>query len=140
MQLLWAVAHGLEATSARMRAELGVTGPQRLVLRLIDHFGVTMPGDLADVLHVHPSSLTGNLRRLEKAGLIRRERDPRDGRRAMLMLTPEGRVLNRQRRRTAESCVQRVLKIAPPNEQRAVRKVLRALAIELGVDLERRSA
>jgi len=135
MQLLWAVGHGLEAASARMRAELGITGPQRLVLRLIEHFGVVTPGDLADVLHVHPSSLTGNLRRLEKAGLIRRKRDPSDGRRAILTLTPQGRVLNEQKKRTVEASVQRVLKTIAAKDDETVRKVLRTLATELGVEL-----
>src|SRR5688572_15630298 len=38
MQLLWAVTHGLESTSKRMLAAVGVTGPQRLVLRLIGQY------------------------------------------------------------------------------------------------------
>src|SRR5690349_20130294 len=110
MKLLWAVAHGLEATSSKMHAELGVTGPQRLVLRLIAHFSFAAPGDLAETLHVHPSSLTGSLRRLEEAGLIRRKRDPRDGRRAILTLTTKGRALNDRKHGTVESAVQRALK------------------------------
>jgi DNA-binding MarR family transcriptional regulator len=134
MQLLWAVAHGLESTSSRMRRDLGVTGPQRLVLRLIAHFGVAAPGDLAEVLHVHPSSLTGNLRRLEGAGLIRRKRDPNDGRRSILTLTPRGRTLNEQQHGTVESSVRRALKTISPGDVAIARRVLRALARELGVD------
>ena len=34
MQLLWAVVHGLERLSKRMTGDIGVTGPQRLVLRV----------------------------------------------------------------------------------------------------------
>lgn len=136
MKLLWAVAHGLEATSSKMHAELGVTGPQRLVLRLIAHFGVATPGDLAETLHVHPSSLTGSLRRLEEAGLIRRKRDPRDGRRAILALTPRGRALNEQKRGTVEGSVQRTLKSLPQEQVAAARKVLKVLARELGVDVD----
>lgn len=65
MQLLWAVTHGLESTSKRMHAQLGVTGPQRLVLRIVGHHGRISAGALADVLHIHPSSLTGMLQRLD---------------------------------------------------------------------------
>ena len=117
-----------------MRIELGVTGPQRLVLRLIAHFGVAAPGDLADVLHVHPSSLTGNLRRLEESGLIRRRRDPHDGQRSILTLTARGRVLNEKQHGTVESSIQRALKTISPRDVTIARNVLRALARELGVD------
>lgn len=134
MQLLWAVAHGLESTSKRMRASVGVTGPQRLVVRLIGHYGGTSPGDLADVLHVHPSSLTGVLRRLEKGGFIRRKRDPRDGRRAILTLTPRGQSLNDRRSGTVESAVRRTLSKLSAAKESAARDALAALARELGVE------
>ena len=136
MKLLWAVAHGLDATSSKMHAELGVTGPQRLVLRLIAHFRLAAPGDLAETLHVHPSSLTGSLRRLEEAGLIRRKRDPRDGRRAILTLTAQGKALNDQRHGTVESAVQRALKTLEPEDVKVARNVLKTLANELGVDVD----
>ena len=35
MRLLWSVEHGLQSTSKRMEATLGITGPQRLVLRIV---------------------------------------------------------------------------------------------------------
>jgi DNA-binding MarR family transcriptional regulator len=133
MQLLWAVTHGLESTSKCMRSSVGVTGPQRLVVRLIGHYGDTSPGDLADVLHVHPSSLTGVLRRLEGAGFIRRRRDPRDGRRAILTLTTKGRRLNDRRSGTVESSVRRTLGEFSAAKTDAAREVLHALARELGV-------
>ena len=34
-------------------------------------------------MHVHPSTLTGILKRLERQGLVERRADPRDGRRAL---------------------------------------------------------
>jgi DNA-binding MarR family transcriptional regulator len=116
-----------------MRLSVGVTGPQRLVVRLIGHYGDTSPGDLAHVLHVHPSSLTGVLRRLEEAGLIRRRSDPGDGRRAILTLTPKGRRLNDRRSGTVESSVRRALAQFSAVKTDAARKVLSALARELGV-------
>jgi hypothetical protein len=35
MQLLWTVVHGVDLRSKRMRSEIGITGPQRLVLRVV---------------------------------------------------------------------------------------------------------
>ena len=134
MQLLWAVAHGLETISKRMGATVGVTGPQRLVVRLIGHFGQLSAGELAELLHVHPSSLTGVLRRLETANLIRRRRDREDGRRAVLTVTASGKALNESRSGTVESAVRRTLRTMSSARTATTREVLKELARELGVE------
>ena len=136
MRLLWAVTHGLESTSKRMLAELGVTGPQRLVLRIVGQNPQISPGDLARVMHVHPSSLTGVLQRLADAKLLRRERDPDDGRRATLALSPLGRQINARRAGTVEAAVQRALSTVPPEKLRVVEEALKKLARELETDAE----
>ena len=139
LQCLWAVAHGLESISKRLQVSAGVTGPQRLVVRLIGQFVGACPGDLAEVMHVHPSSLTGMLRRLEQARLVTRRRDPADARRAILTLTPSGRHLNSRRAGTVEASVQRTLKRFSTSDIRAARQVLSALAGELDVELQAKS-
>lgn len=131
MQALWALAHELESASQRMRASVGVTSPQRLVLRLIAHFGQATPADLAAVLHVDRSSLSGVLARLESAGLVGRERDPNDGRRAILTLTPRGQALNDWRVGTVEESVRRALQRLSPRKTAVAREVLGALVEEL---------
>ncbi len=132
MRLLWAVTHGLESTSKRMLAELGVTGPQRLVLRIVGQNPHISPGDLARVMHVHPSSLTGVLQRLADSKLVLRERDPEDGRRSTLALSPIGRQINTRRAGTVEAAVQRVLADLSPEKLAVVEDVLIALAEALG--------
>lgn len=131
MRLLWAVAHGLESTSKRMSTELGVTGPQRLVLRLIGHYSRLSPGDLAQLLHVHPSSLTGVLGRLERTKLLERRRDPSDGRRAILSLTAKGRALNARRAGTVEESVRKALVSQSATKIAFAGEVLAAIAREL---------
>lgn len=61
--------------SARMEGRLGVTGPQRLAIRIMARREGIGPADLALLLHVHRSAATGLVRRLEAKGLIRREVD-----------------------------------------------------------------
>ena len=90
MQLLWAVDHGLQRTSKGMLRRLGVTGPQPLALRLIGQFPSISAGDLAALLHVHPSTLTGILARLLEQRLILRAVDTRDARRSVLRLSRRG--------------------------------------------------
>lgn len=131
MQLLWAVTHGLESASKRMHAELGVTGPQRLVLRIVGHHGRISAGALAEVLHIHPSSLTGMLQRLEQAELIRRESDPFDRRRALIELTRRGMRLNDQRRGTIEADIATALSKMSKDKLAGAKAVLRAIAASL---------
>jgi DNA-binding MarR family transcriptional regulator len=66
MQLLGSVAHGLEKTSKRMAGDFGITGPQRLALRVVGLFPGVSAGELAAILRVHPSTLTGVLQRWQR--------------------------------------------------------------------------
>src|SRR5580765_2784194 len=90
MRLLWAVSHGMQKTSKHMARRLGLTGPQRLGLRLIGRFPGVAAGELAHLLRLHPSTLTGILVRLERQGLIERRPDAGDRRRFHLFLTVKG--------------------------------------------------
>jgi len=132
MRLLWAVDHGLQSTSKRMESTLGVTGPQRLVVRLVGRFPGITAGTLAQILHVHPSTLTGVLKRLEKRGLLERKSDPLDGRKALFALTEAGRALDVPSTGTVESAVQRVLSKMTRARILHTQDVLTALAEELG--------
>jgi DNA-binding MarR family transcriptional regulator len=134
MQLLWAVVHGLERSSKGMSADLGVTGPQRLVLRVVGLFPGVSAGDLAAVLHVHPSTLTGVLQRLVSQRMLLRIADPADRRRAVLRLTSKGTRVNATRRGTVESAVAAALTDVPPADRLAARRVLERLAEQLGAN------
>src|SRR5437016_14410817 len=94
MKQLWAVDHGLQSASKRMEASFGITGPQRLVVRIVGRFPGIAAGRVAEILHVHPSTLTGILKRLEARGVLQRRSDPRDARRALFGLTAKGRKLD----------------------------------------------
>src|SRR5437588_8753742 len=86
MRLLWAVDHALQSASKRMEVTYGVTGPQRLVVRIVGRFPGIAAGRIAEILHVHPSTLTGILKRLESRSVLHRKADPRDARRALFGL------------------------------------------------------
>lgn len=131
MQLLWAVLHGLEQTSKRMRRRIGVTGPQRLVLRVVGLFPGLSAGDLATILHVHPSTLSGVIQRVVTHGLLVRANDPRDRRRALLRLTKRGGRANAARRATVESSVAEALDGVSTQDREAARRVLERLAQHL---------
>ena len=131
MQLLWALVHGLESRSKRMASSIGVTGPQRLVVRIIGLRPGISAGALAAMLHVHPSTLTGILARLTEQGIVARVADAADRRRAVLDLTAQGRRINRLTRGTVESSIARALTRVPSRDVRAARRVLGRLARDL---------
>lgn len=134
MRLLWELHHQLAATSKRMEARLGITGPQRLAIRIIGRYPGIPAGGLAEILHLHPSTLTGILRRLERGGFVDRRADPADGRRALLGLTERGRALDGGRAGTIESAVHRALEQIPPRKVAAARDVLTAVVQSLAAD------
>ncbi len=131
MRILWAVDHGLQSASKRMRAALGVTGPQRLVIRMVGRFPGVSAGRIADLLHLDPSTLTGVLKRLESMGAIRRMPDPKDARRALFALTDKGKSVDALRGGTVEATVRKVLADLPSAKVQIAREVLEAMAVEL---------
>ena len=131
MRAVWAVDHGLQAMSKRMHRELGITGPQRIVVRIVGRFPHISAGELAHILHLHPSTLTGIVRRLQSQGLLAREMDAEDGRRALFTLTAAGRKHDVKHRVTVEAVVQRVLGRFNQREVEVARRVLDVLAVEL---------
>ncbi len=134
MQKLWHLAHALQVRSRRMMQVLGVTGPQRLVVRVIGQAPGVGPRELATTLGLHPSTLTGVLSRLERDGLIDRRADPADGRRARIWLTRTGRKIDRERQGTVEAAVRRALARADRGTIEKTERMIQLLIDELGRD------
>jgi len=131
LRSLWEVDHALARASRDMQRRLGMTAPQFLALRVIEHVPGISAGELAKVMHLHPSSLTGVLRRLERRALIRRRPHPLDSRRAVLTLTGRGRRLARISPGTVEARTRRALEGLAPRRLAAAREVLGLLARSL---------
>ena len=109
MRVIWALDHALHSRSKAMASTLGVTGPQRFVLRVVQRAPGISSGALAEYLHLHPSTLTGVLQRLTTRGLLSRKRDPKDARRALLALTPKGKKVLERRGASVEAVVRTAL-------------------------------
>jgi DNA-binding MarR family transcriptional regulator len=131
MRALWALDHALQSASKRMETAYGITAPQRLVVRIVGRFPGISAGEVAEILHLHPSTLTGVLKRLESRGIVVRRSDPRDGRRALLSLSPRGRRVDGLRNGTVEESVRRVLRELPPRSVRSARELADRVAAEL---------
>jgi len=74
-------------------APLGLNFSRFEVLALLDlsREGQLPLGKIGDRLQVHPASVTNTIDRLERDGLVRRERHPADGRTRLGVITAVGR-------------------------------------------------
>lgn len=85
-------------------AELPLPAAQARLLVLIEQLGSGRIGELAELDHCSQPTMTTQVQRLERAGLVSRRGDPTDGRATVISLTSEGtRVLavaRRERSRT----------------------------------------
>jgi DNA-binding MarR family transcriptional regulator len=131
MRLLWAVDHGLRSLSKQMQASIGLTGPQRLVLRILGKFAPITPSEVADLLHLDRGTLSGVLERLSTQQLLVRNPSQDDGRSVLLELTARGRLLDRETPGTVEACIRRALASMSREQIDAAKQVLEAVAREL---------
>ena len=65
-------------------------GENAVLTYLVHHSTEIHPSELAEKLSLVPGRMTDILNTLEKKGMIRREKDPEDRRRVLVMITPKG--------------------------------------------------
>ncbi len=109
-------------TGARVNAH------QASILSLLDPVDPTMVGELADHVGVTASTMSLTLKRLERAGLIRRDRDPADRRVMNVRLTDVGARVRNARTLLDEERVDRVLMSMEMDARGAAIRGLRLLA------------
>lgn len=131
MSVVWALNHALERTSKKMESTVGLTAPQRMVLRIVGRFPDIAPARLAEILSVHPATLSVALKRLEGRGLIDRTPDPDDRRSVRLNLSPAGRWYDVPSDATVESAMDRALGRLTKAQVEVARKVLQTIVSEL---------
>ena len=131
MQCVWELVHALDVRSKRMVKQVGVTGPQRYVIRIIGQKPNQTASQIAATIGKHPSTLTGVLARLETRGLILRTEDVEDRRRARFTLTASGRKIDKLQRGTVEAAVRRALARCEDRDIEGSREAMTLLVEEL---------
>ena len=109
---------------------LGLTYPQYLAMMALWETSPQTVGDLGRRLSLDSGTLTPLFKRLESAGLVVRDRDPKDQRRLLVGLTPAGAAL-RERAADIPWTVLCRLPIAP-EEAVGLKATLTRLAAGLG--------
>ncbi|WP_436701641.1 MarR family winged helix-turn-helix transcriptional regulator [Nocardioides sp. BYT-33-1] len=87
---------------------LGLTHPQYLVMLALWEEEPLRVSELSRLLELDPGTLSPLLKRLEAAGLLRRERDPRDERALAVVLTEKGRALREDAEAIPPAIVERL--------------------------------
>ncbi|MCJ2183852.1 MarR family transcriptional regulator [Novosphingobium sp. 1949] len=93
---LYAATNHITRLYGPVLARIGLTYPQYLVMLVLWEQAPQTVGALGARLHLDSGTLTPLLKRLEKAGLVSRTRDPEDERRVLVSLTDQGRALRGQ--------------------------------------------
>jgi DNA-binding MarR family transcriptional regulator len=82
----------------QLKAEGELTLPESSALTRLDRNGPTTSGALARLEQISPQSVGATLAALTGRGLVDRQPDPMDGRRAVISVTDAGREVLRSRR------------------------------------------
>ena len=90
---LYTAAIAVNRTYKPMLDALGLTYPQYLVLSTLWEKDGLAVSAIADRLALEPSTITPLVKRLESAGFVTRERNPRDERQVIVRLTDKSRPL-----------------------------------------------
>jgi DNA-binding MarR family transcriptional regulator len=96
MQSLRRIFTAIQDYSYDVSEKFGTTGPQLWGLKTISQNESLSLGELARRMYLHPSTITGLIDRLEKKGLVERDRDQTDRRVIKLGLTSKGKGLVRR--------------------------------------------
>jgi homoprotocatechuate degradation regulator HpaR len=102
-RLLLQARESLMAYTRPSLREHGLSDQQWRVLRVLGEHGTVETGRVAREAYILGPSLTGVLTRMERDGLIRRERDASDQRRTVIAATPKGLKLVDKLSRTIEA-------------------------------------
>ena len=89
--------------------KLGITYPQYLVLMFLWEVGESPVNDIAKKLLLNTNTITPLLKRMEKQGIIVRERSSTDERKVIVRLTEAGKAMEEEAAKIPEQLVAQIL-------------------------------
>jgi MarR family transcriptional regulator, organic hydroperoxide resistance regulator len=135
VEMLHQIFQSVDLFSRQALRDFGVSGPQIWALRTIGEAGILSMGDLAQHMHLHMSTVTGIIDRLETSKLVTRDRSTEDARVMELRLTPKGRGILAKAPEPPRSKAARGLQKLGPKQLKQVHSALRLVAEAMDVDL-----
>lgn len=95
-QALRRLQQDAEVHAKRLARYGGLSPVQLMILQVVEKEGQLTASALSKRVSLTAATLSGQLDRLAERGLLLRQRDDQDRRRQWLLLTPEGRALQKQ--------------------------------------------
>jgi DNA-binding MarR family transcriptional regulator len=112
----------------RLRAENLFPLTQTWVLGRLDREGPSSVSDLAQALRVRPQSMAQTIGDLEAEGMVARNPDPNDRRRALVSLTPAGRARIEEDRAVREGWLVKALEELPEADRETIERAVEILS------------
>lgn len=137
VEMLHRIFQAIDVFSRQALRDFGVTGPQIWALRTIAESQVVRMGDLAQRMHLHMSTVTGIIDRLEAGRLVTRVRGAVDARVMEIRLTAKGRSILARAPEPPRSKAARGLQRLSTKDLQSVRAALLMIARAMDVDLTR---
>jgi DNA-binding MarR family transcriptional regulator len=126
-EMLHPLLQSLIAAELPVLAAHGVSMWGYTVLGALDDGSVRTQAALAEAIGADKTRIIGTLDKLQAAGLITRDPDPRDRRARILTITEEGREVRRSVRAEIQANEERLLARLPAADRRGFLRALQAL-------------
>jgi len=120
LQSLRRIVRAIDLYSQKLKNEYDLTVPQLVCLLAVAENTPLTATRLAQSVHLSPSTVVGILDRLERRGLIQRERNPQDRRRVNITATIQGLELARTAPTPLQDGLANALRRLPELEQAAI--------------------
>lgn len=135
--ILYLYTETRRVTKAQAR-ELGITGPQVSALKILEAVGDLSLTELSERMSAKNSTITGIVDRMERDGLVVRERSQADRRVVIIRATDKGQKLARGLPVGAVEVFTTALKSLPPDDRHELRRILLDLGERVRDEVSRR--
>jgi DNA-binding MarR family transcriptional regulator len=137
IEMMHRMFQSVDLFSRQALRDFGVTGPQIWAMRTIEQSGFSRMTDLAQSMHLHMSTVTGIIGRLEAARLVTRSRASTDGRVIELRLTSRGRAILARAPEPPRSKASRGLQKLSRKQLQVVHAALLLIAKAMEIDVQK---
>jgi DNA-binding MarR family transcriptional regulator len=115
---------------AAIQRDFGLVRAEYVLLACLSHFDALTAQDVADISRRPRNTVSRAVHRMVAEGHLTRDPDPRDGRQAVLRITPSGRALHDRIATYLARRQEEVLGGLSASERRTLSKLLRKAALQ----------
>ncbi len=134
--ILWKTAKAVECIDRASISDTGLQLSEFAILEVLLHKGPQSINAIGSKVLLTSGSMTAAVNRLERKGLVRREKDPTDGRRFKMYLSGEGRRVIGKAFDTHKLNLEKMARDLDDHEREALVRLLKKLGLRAEQILE----